>query len=414
MNYDIRKTDHRLTLDIKRVGQLSISVLVLYYMCYNEKYGHNALIVYGAFLVMCGSLAIELIKDRELSFENYYIGAWWNFVIVAYAFSTGIFVAHNIASLLEGIRLVLQYSIIVFAIYYFANKSVNGIKWLLFTINLAALICCYFLLTGPVEKIRGRYSISFNNNPNTLGFMLVIGIFSIAYRFKADIKWIVLNIPQIILMIYGIVLTGSRKALISAVILVILWVIETIGEIIKHKDIWEQLVLIILFVVALSVGVRFILSVYNQSEIALRMEHFLDDESNGNRINYYRLAWQILLNKPLFGGGLDQFKYWSGVGGYAHSTYAEAIADFGTIGSLLYFFPIIDSGYRLFQRTANKKNYFQTRIVLALWIVEILIGLGQIFFVDIMHYISWTIIYINVTDGMKITTNSNRYKYVRN
>ena len=57
-------------------------------------------------------------------------------------------------------------------------------------------------------------------------------------------------------------------------------------------------------------------------------------------MDFYKIAWQIFVEKPLLGGGLNQFRYWSGTGAYSHSTYAEAIADFGLVGCIIYFFPI--------------------------------------------------------------------------
>ena len=412
MSYELIKTERWSTIDINRLGRLSISVLVIYYMWYNEKFGHNSLIVYGAFLLMCGSLVIDLTKDNKTLFANYHIGIWWNFVFAIYAFVTGIFTAYSYYALLEGTRLLIQYSMIAFGIYHFSNKSENGIRWLLMTINVAALLCCFSLITHPVENIRGRFSISPWNNPNTLGFALVLGVFAVAFRFKADIKWLIVFFPQVVLFLYGIIRTGSRKAFISAVLFVFLWGIEIIMEIGRTNDGWKQTVIVIAFLAILFMGARFVISTYSQSAVASRMENFLDDESNGNRINYYRLAWQILLDKPIFGGGLNQFHYWSHAGSYAHSTYAEVIADFGIFGSLIYFFPIIVSGYQLVHKMGSE-DYFHTRIVLALWCVEILMGLGQIFYLDIMHYIAWTIIFWGTAHRKKIFVNIDRYKYIK-
>ena len=408
---EISKTEKRFMLDFVKIGQFSISILVVYYMWYNERYGHNTLIVYGSFLLMCVCLLIDLFEDGEISFGDYHIGIWGNFAIVLYSFVTGFFVAYSQSALLESLKLVLQYSVIAFATYHFSKKSENNLNWFLITVNFAALLSCYSLINHPVELISGRFSISLLNNPNTLGFMLVIGIFSIVYRFKADIKWLFFYSPQLFIMVYGIIRTGSRKALIAAAALLFLWVIEVLKEF-NSQDGRKSIFLGIFFAIIVIVGVRYTASVYSQSEVAFRMESMLDDKSNGNRMNFYRIAWRIFKEKPFFGGGLDQFKYWSGIGGYSHSTYAEAIADFGLFGCVMYFFPIAESGFRLVRKINDDEKY-QKRIVLALWVVEMFMGIGQIFFIDIMHFLAWTVIFITAVNNSEQNLKIKKYKYIK-
>ena len=409
---DTGKTEKRLILDFVKIGKLSISVLVVYYMWYNERYGHNTIVVYVSFLLMCACLLIDVFNDGKLSFDDYHIGIWGNFAIVLYSFVTGFFVAYSQSALLESLKMVVQYSMISFAVYHFAKKSEKGMDWFLITVNFAALLCCYSLVRHPVERISGRFSISNLNNPNTLGFMLVIGIFSIVHRFKGDIKWLSFYFPQEVIMMYGIIRTGSRKALIAAAILIVIWVIEVIKEF-NSQDGRNSIILGILFVIIIIVGVRYLVSVYSQSEIAFRMESMLDEESNGNRMDFYKIAWQIFVEKPLLGGGLNQFRYWSGTGAYSHSTYAEAIADFGLVGCIIYFFPIFKSGYSLLQKINDDDENYQKRIVLALWGVEMFMGIGQIFFFDIMHFFAWTVIYITAIKNNEQNIKIQKSKYIK-
>ena len=410
---DISKTEKRFILDFVKLGQFSISVLVVYYMWYNIRYGHSALVVYGSFLLMCACLLIDMLEEGELSFDDYHIGIWGNFTIVLYSFFTGFFVAYSQSGLLESLKLLLQYAVISFATYHFAKKSENGLNWFLITVNFAALLSCYSLVTHPVELVSGRFSLSLWNNPNTLGFMLVMGIFSIVYRFKPNIKWLIFNFPQIMLMMYGVIRTGSRKSLIAGMVLLILWIIETLKDLQETQDRLKTIIMLIIFLIMLFIGGRYMFSTYSQSRLAFRMENMLDDESNDNRINYYISAWRIFFNKPLLGGGLDQFKYWSGIGGYAHSTYAEAIADFGLIGCIIYFIPILGAGIELIEKVASSECSCQRRIVLGLWFVEIFMGVGQIFFLDIMHFWAWTIIYIHACSYKEKNIIRRESKYIR-
>ena len=89
---EIKKTEKRFMLDFVKIGQFSISVLVVYYMWYNERYGHNTIVVYVSFLLMCACLLIDMLEEGELSFDDYHIGIWGNFTIVLYSFFTGFFI----------------------------------------------------------------------------------------------------------------------------------------------------------------------------------------------------------------------------------------------------------------------------------------------------------------------------------
>ena len=107
----------------------------------------------------------------------------------------------------------------------------------------------------------------------------------------------------------------------------------------------------------------------------------------------YKIAARIFLDKPLFGGGFDQYQFWSGSGAYSHSTYAEAIADLGFVGSVLYFIPIIAAGYRLFGLAFRKGRTYKSQITLALFCAEIFLGVGQIFFLEPQHIFIFTAIF---------------------
>lgn len=417
---DTSKTEKRLMLDFVKIGKFSISVLVVYYMWYNEKFGHNTIVVYGSFLLMCVCLLIDLLENGELSFADYHIGIWGNFAIVLYSFATGFFVAYSQSDLVDSLKLVVQYSVIAFSTYHFAKKSEKGLDWFFISVNFAALLCCYSLIKNPVLRISGRYSLSNTSNPNTLGFIFVIGIFAITYRFRPIIKWFVLYTPQIILMIYGIIQTGSRKALFAVLILIMIWIIESLREL-NRMDFAGKYLLFALILIIFILSGRYLFKLYSGSYLAIRVDGMFDDESNDNRINYYIRAWRIFKDKPLFGGGYDQFKYWSRFGSYAHSTYAETIADFGLIGCFIYFYPLLESGFSM-MRSIFEKGTYRKMMILALWFVEMFMAVGQIFLIDITHYFAWLIIFFECVRLLDSKDEDNelilfdaykRYKYIK-
>ena len=388
------KEDYRRSLYwIHILGQVMISVLIFYYMWYNEKYNHSTIIVYGSFLIMLGCIVLDMFSSVTLDTESINIGIWINFVMVAYALITGFFVAYNQSYLLENVRLVLQYSIIAFGVYYFANKSEHGIDWIIITINIATLVCCYFLIAHPYKIYGGRYSLSPRNNPNTLGVILVMGIFSVLYNLKPSFKRVMIILPQIGAMLYGIIMTGSRKSLLAGLLIVFLSILQILKELHRTLTTAQYLFIVIIFFTIILFSARYLIQFYFDSGISSRIDEMYEDESNLGRIRLYIAAWNIFLEKPLFGGGLQQFRFWSGYGCYAHSTYAEAIADFGFIGCIIYFFPILKSVYVGCVNAFSRNGSYKNRLIFILITAELFIGVGQIFFLDIVHYLAWTIIF---------------------
>lgn len=407
----IREKDAKLNSFVCNVGRFLVSVLIVYYVFYNERYGHNTMIVYGSFVVLFICICINLFFEGAIVFRDFHVGIWVNFIIGIYCIFPGYFVAFYTKALLENVKTVLQYAFIIFSAFYLAQRTKNGIEWVLITINVAALICFYSLLTNPFSKIGGRYSLSELNNPNTLGVAFVMGMFSVAYRFKPSFARSLISLLQSGIMLYGIMLTGSRKSFITAIILFVFFIWNMIKENRAHlKGHQKGLFTIVLFII-IFFSLRYLIDFYNNSDISSRMNSMADDDSNDNRIYFYQKAFEVFLEKPFFGGGLEQFRYWSGIGSYAHSTYAESIADFGLVGCLIYYYPILLTGFRIVSKIRNGKTSYQTKLIAVLYIGEMFLGIGQIFFLDIYHYLMWLILYLSTNEHH--ISNGIKCKYIQ-
>lgn len=395
------------------IGQLMVSILIVYYTWYNEKYHHNTVIVYGAFAILAVCVLLDMFLNRSIDYKQFHIGIWINFAIAIYAILIGMLIAYNKEALVESAKLVLQYSFIAFSSYYLALSSKHKMDWILITINISALICCYFLFRNPYSQITGRYSMSSRNNPNTLGVVLVMGIFSIMYRIKPKLKSIIFGLAQTGVLLYGIIMTGSRKSLIAAMIVLALSSWDIMKEAKNKLNQYQFWGMVIVCVVAIAIGSKYILDYYFNSRISQRMQTMVESQNeDANRILFYQKAWEFFQEKPLFGGGLDQFKFWAGTGGYAHSTYAEAIADFGFIGCVLYFFPILYSGKQIIRKVFTKHGC-HAYVVLSLYLAELFLGIGQVFFIDIIHYFAWTIIYFETNEQTEKEQIGMEYKYIK-
>ena len=121
---------------------------------------------------------------------------------------------------------------------------------------------------------------------------------------------------------------------------------------------------------------------------------------------------------PVFGIGLNQFAFWNPFHQMAHSTYAEAFADWGTFGCMIYFTPVLIAFVSLIKIiSAEKKDTYVPRIVLGLFALELFLGVGQAWFFEIEHLIAWTLLYylIDEMTGKPKKNNKPRMecKYVK-
>jgi hypothetical protein len=84
------------------------------------------------------------------------------------------------------------------------------------------------------------------------------------------------------------------------------------------------------------------------------------------------------------------------------------LADGGIFGCIIYFYPVIQTGFALVRK--NRKNMsYQVGMLLALFLVEIFLGTAIIFMYSFEHLIIWSFLYMTVEDSSLIDMkNHNR------
>ena len=103
---------------------------------------------------------------------------------------------------------------------------------------------------------------------------------------------------------YCIMLTGSRKALIAAGIVIITWLLLCYFPKLKERDFLNALLsLLFLILIIVILGVLFSRA-YTDSTIAGRMSGLQREVTEGKRSNMYREGWELFKLNPLFGNYL--------------------------------------------------------------------------------------------------------------
>ncbi len=377
-----------------KVTKISTVVLIVYILFYQEIWGDNHLILYGSAAVAVLSTAIHCMNLGSLTYDYVPYGVWNNLIIVVYAVTVGCFVAADYMTTLRSSVTLLAFAVVCIAICY-ASAEEGSFEWVLKVMIAVALLCSLYTFIRGTEWQGYGIVLSATNNPHDLAAVLNIGIFSVLYLSRNKEKKLSL-ISAALIVLFSIVTIrcGSRKYLIANTLLEVIWAWTIIREGWKSGDSNRRIITVFMLITFAVVVYYIFTNVYLSSDSHNRMQNS-DDLGNQYRFLFYKEAWRIFLDHPVFGAGLNQFKNLTQVaaGNYAHSTYAEAISDFGLVGCILYFVPIAAVAYRIIGRALNRNRNYGDFILLAFCLSELFIGTTQIFFMEFYHFLVWSILF---------------------
>ena len=397
-----------------KITKISATALIFYILFYLQVWGDNHIVLYGTAAATVLSMAFYCFQQGYIDFSKVPFGIWNNLIMVAYSLITGIFVATNYNASISSCMTFAEFSIVSIAICYVSCEE-GSFEWVLKVLIVLAIVCAvYAPFRGAYWVGYGR-TLSLTNNPHVFAAVMNLGIFSVAFLRRNKERSISLfSALLILLFFYSIIECGSRKFLIASLCLIVIWLFASFKEQWMKSNYQQQIIWAVLSIAFLLLAVFFFRKMYAQSSLYFRMQE-TDDMGNQNRIKMYLKAWDIFLEHPIFGSGYDQYKYLSvsnGVGGYAHSTYAEAIADFGIVGCIMYFTPIVYVSCQILRKAFIVERNYGAMLLAALCIAELFLGLGQIFFMAFQHFLAWMILFFyskKENPGEKTSYSQCRY-----
>ncbi len=398
----------------KQISKLFVCVFFFYVFWFKYSYSENKFILYGSIGIAAICMVFDfLISDNALELRIPW-GVLLNLVMCVYSLITGIWVAKNMEFLNNALKTYLCFSVMLLILCYVSQEE-NGIDWVFKALIGVCLVSSVYVIFKGYYWYGYGYTLSRDNNPNGLGVLMDIGVFSCIYRSKERPKYILVYLGMIVLFTYIIIGCGSRKCLIAAAIICLLAFFPLLKNLWATGDQIKRLIIVIL-VIALSYGIYYYFThIYITSDSYQRMQGLGDsaEGSSAHRMLYYQYAWDYCKEHPFFGIGLNQFAIWNPFHQYSHSTYAEALADWGIIGCIIYFTPVILAGARLIRLLIYRENTYIARVILALWAMEIFLGIGQIWFFEPTHMIVWTVLFV-IIEILYANNNSGREsKYVK-
>lgn len=376
-----------------KLGKVCFSILIIYILWFKEAFGNYPVILYGTFVAGVACTITGLIYHRKIEISGI-PGMYIAFGV--YSLISGLLVAKNSAWFTSSMMTYFAFAIACFCIHYILRVT-DSFSWILGCIKISATLCAIYTLIAGVDyqtEVIVR-TMSAENNPHTLGFVMILGIYAVVSDKEKMKRRFWINLVFIMLYLLIILICGSRKSLIAAGILVILWMINMLKT--EHGLTYKKISNYAGILVVVIVGAYYVVNYYMTSASFERL--LLLKNSDGaahTRWELYLDAFEFWKTSPIIGIGFGQFQILSRSGVYTHSSYAEILSCTGIVGFLIFFIPLIRMTKRMIKETRIQKrenNQYEITICLAMMLVEWLLGVGQIYIYDFSHMLILTYLY---------------------
>jgi len=316
-------------------------------------------------------------------------------IFAMYSLFSGYIIAPNRNLLLNSIITYIQILILIVFIVDFSRYEGNTQFFLKSYAFLSIVYSLNILLFG--YSYLGRVTVSATSNPNGDGLTMLYGIFCIL-TLSADLekKWMFFLSQALIgLLLYSIVLTGSRKSFLAAALLVFLWFILVFYRRFRASKLKWKLVYSAWILLIVLLGAALFLPLILDTVLFSRLTEGLGYQGDQVRVSMYQMSAEFFTSSPLVGIGFNQFSVLTPWRTYSHSTYAEIISCTGIIGTILYFIPYFLIIYKLitvYYLRRRTEVGAQSLMYLALMAVMIALGFVVVHFYGITDNIMFALI----------------------
>lgn len=392
------------------IAQCFLSLFVVYLMFYAEIKVINPALYGTAFGAALGITLDWLMHPvdwrRDISaFSRMLV------IFIIYAGISGIIVSKYQDYFLSSMITLIAFSAMCMFVDYVSSRK-GSIDWLLNLLRISALLCAFYALFFGIQvRTEGVWVLVMapNNNPNALGLAMVIGIFATVYNQERMEKHLLLNFCEIGAMLYVIVECGSRKSLICGGLLLLMWIYTFLKS---EKGMTLRTIATWLLLLVSIIGVLYYLRTsYLDSSSFRKLMHTAENGQGAtSRIRMFNAAMELFWEHPLFGIGYKQYALVSEFGKYSHMTYAELLSCTGIIGTIIFLYPIGRLLVQLCKLNLTKGTY-ERRMLLAMLVIELFLGIGMIFMYTIGHMLTLTVLFWLTKKEKEIETQENCYEY---
>ena len=267
--------------------------------------------------------------------------------------------------------ILLGFSIVVLSLMEVGDRQFETIRKLCIVIGMITAIGCiiqainpgFFYSIGSIflnsswlaQTKRfaawGMYA-GFTYQTGTSANLIVFAIISLLSKPADNAK---LNKILILVVLYiGLILTAKRMLLLIALVLpLICSLCNTKAE---NKNIANKLIALVAVLVVLIIAFSALLP--NLSSITVVKRLFYNDSDLGyssNRVDYYRMAWNLFKGSPVLGIGWGKFAAITEIGTSVHNVFIQLLCETGMIGFTIF---IIAAGHAFFSIFKKAKEIY--------------------------------------------------------
>jgi len=369
--------------------QILTAIFLLYIEWYKEIWGDRPIVLYGIVALLTGCVIVRLICDGYLSVWK--MPPLLKMYIVYFVYSLlGVFVAKDVNALISSVITYGCFTIVCFDCWYISSKQQDD-SWIYRILKIVAVICAVQVIFFGKPYYNGIEvtTMGVNNNPNTLGLVLVMGTLSFTIDMKLEKKFtFFVAMAANIMMLYGIILTGSRKCLLVSIPIILYWLFFYVKTMLKERRYKKLIIAITVIVIVVYGCIAYVGRDFQNSAAFERMTQLFAEGGTDTRAGLYRDAFEYFKTSPIIGIGFNQYRQWSPHGYYSHSSYAEILSCGGLIGVLIFFVPLFKCLYTCILQSFKKyspEQMYRMRMVALMLLCELFLGIGQIFVYDILH-----------------------------
>lgn len=374
-----------------------IFLYMVYLLWYSEAIGYSNILLYGGIIIVVISFLLY-INGRSTDILRIPSGllSW-----IAYGVTSliiGLLIAADRGLLISSLMTFFAFIFLCICISVVSRVEQNS-QWFTNYLLAICVLCALYTIFNGYDYYNGVMVVTMgaNNNPNTLGTLMVFGMFAVMYNEKKGVFQLVEALILLALFLYIIIITGSKKALLGGGVFLLIWIIGFLKDL-KGKKLHYKITSVLIIAAICLIAFYYFTSTYMNTASFERMTTLFTSGSTKMRSEMYEESIDFFKRSPLFGIGYDQFRVLSRYKLYSHSTYAEVMADGGIIGMLLFITPILIAGFRLF-KLRKRTNTYTVWIFIALYCVEVFLGAVNIFMYDITHLLIWSLVFFYTQYG---------------
>lgn len=225
------------------------------------------------------------------------------------------------------------------------------------------------------------------NNENAIGLFLAEGVLACLLFLMTGKRRKIVKVGLIagmIILLAMILLTGSRKATVFAVLGIILFLLMFF----RKERWWKKFLLIVLLVAVIIVALNLLKNIPAFSTIFNRFELLFEGLFQGSssyrtdetRADMISAGLAAFWENPVFGNGTG-YSYRL-FGTYSHNNYVELLMNYGLIGFLIYYIPYAILLIRLWKRVKLQDTYAMHFLVYIA--LQLALGIGWVNYYDRM------------------------------